>query len=253
MRMSDPIRDIAGRLPCAAEFFEVAGRFAFVFTPVERPSSGSLPWMWYAPTLQRYHPREGNTWMFQQFLEHGMAIAGVDVGESYGNPQGRKLYSALYNALRRAHGASERAVLLPQSRGGLMLYNWATENPRCVACIAGIFPVCDMRSYPGLETACGAYGMSKDELAAALAEHNPVERLAPLAEAGVPIMHVHGDNDAPVPLGPNSGELAQRYRELGGRMELLVVPGKGHETIPEFFQCQRLVEFVLAHVRPEEA
>jgi hypothetical protein len=28
-----------------------------------------------------------------------------------------------------------------------MLYNWAAENPERVAGIAGIYPVCDLRSY----------------------------------------------------------------------------------------------------------
>ena len=41
-----------------------------------------------------------------------------------------------------------------------MLYNWAAENPSRVGCIAGIYTVCDLRSYPGLERACGAYGLS---------------------------------------------------------------------------------------------
>ena len=34
--------------------------------------------------------------MFDQFLNSGIAIAGVDVGESYGSPKGRTVYSALY-------------------------------------------------------------------------------------------------------------------------------------------------------------
>ena len=38
--------------------------------------------------------------------------------------------------------------------------------------------------------------------------------------------------------GRNSGELASRYRKLGGRMELIVVPGKGHEVCPELFRRQ---------------
>ena len=54
----------------------------------------------------------------------------------------------------------------------------------CVAGIAGIYTVCDLRSFPGLAKACGAYGMDEAALAACLADHNPVDRLRPLAEAG---------------------------------------------------------------------
>ena len=35
------------------------------------------------------------------------------------------------------------------SRGGLIIYNWATANPKKVACIYGDAPVCDFKSWPG--------------------------------------------------------------------------------------------------------
>jgi alpha-beta hydrolase superfamily lysophospholipase len=88
--------------------------------------------------------------------------------------------------------------------------------------------------------------MDEATLAAHLAEHNPIDRLKPLAEAGVPILHVHGDSDTVVPIEKNSGELAHRYIALGGKMRLIVVPGKGHQVAPEFFQCRKLVDFVIA-------
>ena len=46
-----------------------------------------------------------------QFLENGIAIAGVDVGESYGSPEGVAVYSALYKELttNRRHGEEEPA------------------------------------------------------------------------------------------------------------------------------------------------
>ena len=94
------------------------------------------------------------------------------------------------------------------------------STPRLVACIAGIYPACNLRSYPGLDKACGAYGLTTAQLEAQLPRHNPIDRLAPLARAGVPIFHIHGDVDGLVPLEDNSGELARRYRELGGEMVL---------------------------------
>jgi predicted esterase len=70
-----------------------------------------------------------------------------------------------------------------------------------------------------------------------------------LADAKVPILHVHGDADRIVPLEENSGELAGRYRKLGGCVRLIIVPGKGHEVCAEFFRCQDLVDFVIDHAR----
>jgi alpha-beta hydrolase superfamily lysophospholipase len=187
--------------------------------------------------------------MLRQWLAQGIGIAGVDVGESFGNPRGRKVFSALWETATSKYGMSKRACLLPQSRGGLMLYNWAAENPERIACIAGIYTVCDLRSFPGLERACGAYAMTAAELEARLGDHNPVDRLASLAKAGVPIIHVHGDSDQVVPLEQNAGEVARRYKALGGAVRLIVIPGKGHEICAEFFKCQELVDFVASHAR----
>ena len=140
----------------------------------------------------------------------------MDVGESFGNPAGRAAFTDFYRAVVKRYGLGPKACLLAQSRGGLMLYNWAAEHADCVQCIGGIYTVCDQSSWPGLAKSCPAYGMTEAELAKHLAEHNPIDRLAPLARAKIPILHLHGDADTLVPLDRNSGELARRYRALGG-------------------------------------
>ncbi len=230
------------QLPLPGTVFGVAGHTAFLIAPVR--ATRPRPWVWYAPVLPGTPgPEEG--WMFEQFLAAGIAIAGIDVGESYGSPRGRRLFSALHAALIR-RGYSKRPCLLARSRGGLMHYNWAAEHPTLVAGIAGIYPVCNLSSYPGLKTACGAYGLSETQLAARLAEHNPVDRLAPLARAKVPLFHTHGDEDTVVPFEANSALVARRYRKLGGPMTLRVLEGQGHNWWPGWFQCQELVDFVIA-------
>ncbi len=229
-------------LPLPGEVFGVAGRTAFLIAPAQagRPK----PWVWYAPALPGTPgPEEG--WMFEQFLAAGVAIAGIDVGESYGSPRGRRLFSALHTALVR-RGYSKRPCLLARSRGGLMHYNWAAENPRLVAGVAGIYPVCDLTTYPGLKNACGAYGLGEAGLAARLAEHNPVERLAPLAKTKVPLFHTHGTEDTVVPFDRNAELVARRYKKLGGPMSLRVLEGQGHNWWPGWFQCQELVDFAIA-------
>lgn len=229
--------------------FKVAGQAAFVIMPMKADEKTPVPWVWYAPTFPNL-PEARENWMFEKFLAAGIAIAGVDVGESYGSPKGRAVYSAFYKELVNNRNFAPRAALLARSRGGLMLYNWAAENPEAVACIAGIYPVCDLRSYPGLDKACGAYGLTRAELEEQLDKHNPVARLAPLAKAGVPIFHIHGDFDRTVPLKDNSEEVAQRYEKLGGKMELKIATGQGHNLWDGFFQCQELVDFVIARSRP---
>jgi len=232
------------KLPLPGVVFQVEGRTAFLILPKERAQGVPTPWVWYAPTLPRL-PGPEERWMFEKFLAAGIAIAGVDVGESYGSPKGRAIYSALHKELVGKRGLSKKACLLPRSRGGLMLYNWGCENADSVACVAGIYPVCNVTSYPGVAKACRAYEMTAAELTAQLAKHNPIDRLAPLAKAKVPIFHIHGDKDSVVPLKDNSGEVAKRYRALGGAMELVVPPGQGHNMWKGFFQCQELVDFVI--------
>ena len=61
--------------------------------------------------------------------------------------------------------------------------SWAADRPERVAGLAGIYPAFDLRSYPGLEGAAPAYDLKAPALAESLAEHNPIERVATLANA----------------------------------------------------------------------
>lgn len=249
---SDSMADhpkLSKTLPMPGEVFSCDGHTAFLMLPKRGSSTNATPWVWYAPTLPSF-PGPEEKWMFQQFTDAGIAIAGIDVGESWGNPKGRAVFSSFYEYLVRHRGFSKKPCLLARSRGGLMLYNWAVEHPTSLACIAGIFPVCDLSSYPGLKIACATYGMTEPQLAEQLAEHNPVDRIRSLADARVPIFHIHGDADSVVPLERNSAELARRYRKIGGEMTLTVVAGGKHDYSPAWFQHRELIDFVIAHASP---
>ena len=239
-------------LPLPGESFEVAGRAAFVILPSTKPATGTIPWVWYAPTLPGL-PGTEEKWMFEQFTAAGIAIAGIDVGESYGSPDGCALYSTFYAELTRKRGFAPKAILLGRSRGGLMTLSWAADNADKVAGFAGIYPVCSLASYPGVAKAGGAYHLTTDALAARLTEFNPVDRLAALAKARVPFFAIHGDADNVVPLEVNSGEVKKRYEALGGSMQLIVPPGQGHSMWTGFFKCQELVDFVVTTAKRSNA
>lgn len=240
----DP-RRVRKTLPRPGKVFTVDGRTAFVIEPVAATrQKGPMPWVWYAPTL-RGLPGPEEAWMIDRLLAGGIAIAGIDVGESYGSPAGREGYDAFYAHLTETRGFAKRPVLLARSRGGLMLYGWATLHPECVAGIAGIYPVCDITSYPGVARAASAYGLSPAELSADLAAHNPIERLAALAAARVPILHIHGDSDTVVPLDANSAALKDRYSKLGGPIEVSVLAGRGHDMWSGWFQSQAITDFMI--------
>lgn len=127
-----------------------------------------------------------------------------------------------------------------------MLYSWAAEHPQSVAGVVGIYPVCSIVSHPGIAGAASADGLTAKQLEVELTKYNPINRLKPLAEARVRVFHIHGDSDTVVPLEANSAELAKRYREFGGPVEIEVVKGQGHNMWDDWFTSQNLTDFAIA-------
>jgi hypothetical protein len=136
--------------------FAISGGSGFVIKPNRSEPAGLKPWVWYAPTFVKARPEMGRypneslAWLFIRLLEKGVWIAGVDVGESWGNSRGRKAYTHFYKYVRKNYALSARPCLLAQSRGGMMLYNWAVEHAHNLGCIAGIYPVTNLESWPNL-------------------------------------------------------------------------------------------------------
>jgi sulfatase-like protein/prolyl oligopeptidase family protein len=232
------------------ESFFVAGRPAFVLTPPAEKRSIPQPWIWYAPTLPGL-PDEAERWMHEQFLAAGVAVAGIDVGEAYGSPRGRELYTELYRELTARRACAVRPCLLGRSRGGLLVLSWAADNPDKVAGLAGIYPVFDLRSYPKLKVAAPAYGLTEEQLGARLAEFNPIDRADRLARHGVPALLIHGDSDEVVPLADNSAAFVSRYKDAGkpDAVRLIVPKGQGHNYWEGFFRCRELVDFAIDRAR----
>jgi pimeloyl-ACP methyl ester carboxylesterase len=238
------------KLPVPGETFLVKDSQAFVMLPDESLRRKPQPWIWYAPTLPGY-PDEHEKWMHEHFVAAGIAVAGVDVGESYGSPKGNSRFSDFYREMTERRGFATRPCLLGRSRGGLMVTSWAVEHPDAVAGIAGIYPVIDFRTYPGLQKAAPAYELSAKELDDRAAEFNPIERVASLAKARVPAFFIHGDIDTVVPLKENSAEFLRRYEleEAAAQVTLVVAKDQGHNFWEGFFRCQELVDFAIARAR----
>src|SRR5262249_59477870 len=78
--------------------FLVEGRPGFVLLPEEKKRSKPQPWVLYAPTLPGL-PDQHEKWMHERFLEAGIAVAGIDVGEADGSPKGRETFTGLYREL----------------------------------------------------------------------------------------------------------------------------------------------------------
>ena len=204
------------------------------------------PWVWYAPTLPR-HPDPSHTWYIDKLIEKGISFAGCDQGEVRGSPKSVDRFTNFYNEMVD-RGYSKQPVLLGQSRGGLMMLSWSVKNPKKVKAFAGIYPVLNLRSWPmkrNLSHTLADFEMDQDTFLNSVDLHNPIHQLAELAEAKVPLFIVHGDSDRIVPLEENTEIVINRYTKLGGKAEVKVVPGKGHEVCDDFFKSKELIEFII--------
>lgn len=233
-----------------AEGFEVGGNKAYLFA-APLPAVGK-PWIWYAPTIKGDVIIARHKKYFDAFMQEGIALAGLDLGEVRGAPGSTARFTEFYDAMI-ARGYSSTPVLLGQSRGGLITLAWAFRNPDKVRAWAGIYPVCNLTSWPmrfSRKETLADFALTEDALLSRLGEFNPVDKLAGLASRKVPMFSVHGDKDGPVPYEENTGLLKERYEAAGGECTVKIIPGGGHEISPAFFECQELIDFIVKHSRP---
>ena len=210
--------------------FEADGKPVLVVAPkVEAPGR---PWAWHGEFFG--HKPDPDI----ALLGRGFHIVYMTVPDMLGCPEAVAHWNVLYRALTENYGFAKKAALVGLSRGGLYVYNWAEANPDKVACIYGDAPVCDLKSWPGgkgkgpgsphdWQLAMQLYGF-KSEAEAIAYRGNPVDNLAPLAAAKIPLLHVYGDADEVVPWDENTGLVAERYKQLGGKITLISKPGGKH-------------------------
>lgn len=228
------------------ESFLIGDRTAFIMWPEPAKRQQPQPWVMYAPTLPGY-PDSHEKWMHEKFLDAGIAVAGIDMGEAYGSPQGTEGLTTLYQHLVTERQFAEKPVLLGRSRGGLWVSSWAIRHPDKVAGIIAIYPVFDLTTYPGLEQAAPAYGLTSQVLSNQLSKWNPIARADVLAKAKIPMAIIHGDVDTVVPLEQNSQTMANIYQAGGASslMHLEVVSGQGHNHWQGFFRSQSLIDHAI--------
>ena len=232
--------------PKKAEIFEVDGHKAVLYA-APKPAEGK-PWVWYAPTLNGGVSLAGRPVYFEAFMKAGISLAGFDLGEVRGSPASSAKFTLFYEAMVK-RGFSAKPILLGQSRGGMMTLSWAFRNPDKVKAWVGIYPVCNLASWPlknSKPQTLADNAMPEEELRLRLKEFNPIDNLAGLSENKVPMFVVHGDNDVVVPYEDNTKLLKERYEAAGGAFRVKIVPGEGHKVGPSFFECEELVQFVVS-------
>lgn len=180
-------------------------------------------------------------------LERGFAITYCDVADLFGSPKAVERWNEFYKYMTTM-GMSKKVVLEGMSRGGLIVYNWAAQNASKVACIYADAPVMDFMSWP---VACNweadiakmlkVYGF-KDLEAAKKWRGQPIDHAKKLV--GIPIIHVVGDVDDVVPVKDNTAIFEERFKLVGGNIEVIHKPNVGHHP-HSLADPKRLTDFVL--------
>jgi pimeloyl-ACP methyl ester carboxylesterase len=135
-------------------------------------------------------------------------------------------------------GLASKAALIGISRGCLYAHRFAAEHPDKVSVIYGDAGVCDIKSWPGGKgkgkgsaadwaSLQKLYGF-RDEKSALEWKGGPVDTLEPLANAKIPLIYVVGDSDTAVPAAENALLIEQRYKALGGVVQVIHKPGVDH-------------------------
>ena len=229
--------------------FEFKGRKGIIVQPQQ--AADQKPWIWRA----RFFGHEPQ--LDLALLNRGFHLAYIDTVDLFGSPSAVGIWNSYYHFLVGEKGLHAKPILEGMSRGGLMIYNWAVQNPTRVSGIYADAPVLDFRSWPGggrrfshpgqqeaWTKLLNAYGFESDQQALEY-RGNPVDQIRPLIDQEVPLFHVCGEADQVVAYSDNTGRFKHRYQQLGGRwFQEIVKPQGGHHphSLPD---PGPLVEFVL--------
>ncbi|MGX5819309.1 SGNH/GDSL hydrolase family protein [Chitinophaga lutea] len=231
------------------EDITVAGRHCILVSP-RRPAAGR-PWIWRTEFFGAFAAADS------MLAARGFHVAYMDITDMYGAPVALDHMDNCYTYMTKERNLHRRPVLEGFSRGGLSALNWAARRPDQVGCIYLDAAVCDFKSWPGArktefaadwERLKKAYGFAGDAEAMAYRQ-NPVDALAPIAAARIPILSVFGTADPLVPPKDNNDLLQSRYTALGGKMEAIPKPGIGHHP-HSLADPTPIVTFILEHTAP---
>lgn len=175
------------------------------------------------------NPAPGNPWVFradlpnrddvvdQALLAKGFYIVTGAVPYNDDGPT-VKQWNLLYEHLIE-HGFSKKPAMEGNGGAAGAVYAWAIANADKVSCIYAVNA--DMHSYT--------------------AETQPLDNLASLAKADVPVFHICGGLDPW--LDDNTLEVEKRYKKLGGKIKVVIQKDEGHFLTPQ--NPAAVIDFIL--------
>ena len=213
--------------------FTINGVHAIVVKP-NAPLAKGNPWYW---RMHFFGAFPNADW---KLLQEGWTVAHIEVDELYAGPEAQRRFDALYDFMVHM-GYAEKTVPVGYSRGGLDAYSWSARHPERVACIYADNPVCDIKSWPCsrhpeewakyqdcAEACMKALGLTPETLESY--HGNPIdpEVLKPIADAGIPVLHLLAEDDEIVFPAENTDALLPIFATMGGQITVLRKPGCKH-------------------------
>jgi hypothetical protein len=122
------------------------------------------------------------------------------------------------------NGFSKKPVMEGTGANAGEVYAWAIANPDEVSCIYARNP----------------------SLRSLMTKSPPIDNLAPLAKAGIPILHDCGSLDPW--LNDQTRVVERRYKQLGGQITVIIREGEGHFPLAPK-DPKSVVDLILSHQR----
>lgn len=230
------------------------GRQAIVVAPKKTATEGddkkkNLPWIWRPAFFGAFASVDS------ALLEKGFHVVYYDLTHLYGSPRAMQLGNDFYKTMTKFYHLSKKVTLEGFSRGGYFALNWAATYPEKVACIYVDAPVCDIESWPSRKETklwndfLTEWGLTEEEMKEF--EGNPIDRVEPVAQAGIPVIAVCGLADKTVPYKKNFAIWKKKYEKLSGK-EVKFIGKKRVGHHPHSLQDPtEIVEFILGCNQPE--
>ncbi len=194
------------------------------------------------------NPAPGKLWVFYaSLLDRDSTVALALLAKGYyivlppisGSGAVQKEWDEVYQRMVD-NGFAKMVVMEGTGAKAGEAYAWAIANPDKVSAIYARNPL--MRSLM-LKPPAAGNGAPVDPYLPGTASKQLIDSLAPLAKAGVPILHDCGSLD---PWLDQTRVVEKRYKELGGKITVLVAQGEGHFPVSRK-DPKPVVDFILSH------
>jgi NADP-dependent 3-hydroxy acid dehydrogenase YdfG/pimeloyl-ACP methyl ester carboxylesterase len=182
---------------------------------VPRTVAPGKPWVFRADAIDR------SATVDQALLAKGFHIVTPPLTEQSGTVQ--QQWDDTYTTLVD-NGFSRKPVMEGTGADAGEMYAWAIANPDKVSCIYARNP----------------------SLRSLMTKSPPIDNLASLAKAGIPILHDCGSLDPW--LNEQTRVVEKRHKELGGPFTLIVREGEGHFPLAPK-DPKAVVDFIMSHQR----